>query len=56
MSRGLGDVYKRQGELPTLVMLVGATLVISAGVLVIWREHHLGLERRKARSVTDPKA
>ena len=44
------------GELPTLIMLVGATLVISAGVLVIWREHHLGLERRKARSVTDPKA
>ncbi|MEP2029808.1 MAG: DMT family transporter [Paracoccaceae bacterium] len=44
------------GELPTLVMLAGAALVIAAGVLVIWREHQLGLERGKARSVTDPKA
>ena len=44
------------GELPTFVMLVGATLVIGAGVLVIWREHQLGLERGKARSVSDPKA
>ncbi len=44
------------GELPTVVMLAGASLVIGAGVLVIWREHQLGLERGKARSVTDPKA
>ena len=44
------------GELPTFVMLVGATLVIGAGVLVIWREHQLGLERGKVRSVSDPKA
>ena len=44
------------GELPTLVMLAGATLVIAAGTLVIWRERQLGLERAKARSVTDPKA
>lgn len=43
-------------ELPTFVMLVGAALVIGAGALVIWREHQLGLERGKARSVTDPKA
>lgn len=44
------------GELPTLIMLSGATLVIAGGVLVIWRERQLGLERDKARSVTDPKA
>ena len=43
-------------ELPTLVMLVGATLVIAGNVVVILREHQLGLERGKARSVTDPKA
>lgn len=43
-------------ELPTLVMLFGATLVILAGGLVIWRERQLGMERGKARSVTDPKA
>ncbi len=43
-------------ELPTLVMLGGAALVIAGNVLVILREHQLGLERGKARSVTDPKA
>jgi drug/metabolite transporter (DMT)-like permease len=44
------------GELPTLVMLAGATLVVAGNILVIWREHQLGLERAKARSVTDPKS
>ncbi|AYE84821.1 hypothetical protein A3753_08735 [Sulfitobacter sp. HI0082] len=43
-------------ELPTMMMLAGAALVISAGALVIWRERQLGMERGKARSVTDPKA
>ena len=44
------------GELPTLVMLAGASLVILAGALVILRERQLGVERGKVRSVTDPKA
>lgn len=43
------------GELPTRVMLIGAALVIAGNILVIWREHHLGLERGKARSLSDPK-
>lgn len=42
-------------ELPTQVMLIGAGLVIAGGALIIWRERQLGLENRKARSVTDPK-
>lgn len=42
-------------ELPTLVMLAGAALVIVANVVVIWREHRLGLERGKARRLMDPK-
>jgi len=42
-------------EWPTLVMLAGAMLVIAGNVVVIWRERQLGLERGKARSVTDPK-
>lgn len=37
-------------EVPTLVMLGGASLVILAGVIIIWRERQLGLERGKARS------
>lgn len=43
------------GEVPTLVMLLGALLVMAGGGLIIWRERQLGLERRRARSVTDPK-
>ncbi|UWR02810.1 DMT family transporter [Ruegeria conchae] len=43
-------------ELPTLVMLGGAALVIAGNVVVILRERQLGLDRTKARSVTDPKA
>jgi len=42
-------------ELPTLAILIGAALVIAGNVVVIWREHQLGLERGKARAVTDPK-
>jgi len=42
------------GEVPTLVMLAGATLVIAAGVMIVWREHQLGLERGKARSKMSP--
>ena len=39
-----------------LVVLAGAALVIAGNVLVVWREHQLGLERARARAVTDPKA
>lgn len=36
-------------EVPTLRTLGGASLVIFAGVLIIFREHRLGIERDKAR-------
>lgn len=36
-------------------MVVGAGLVVAGGALIIWRERQLGLERGKARQVTDPK-
>ncbi|UWQ91548.1 DMT family transporter [Aliisedimentitalea scapharcae] len=42
-------------ELPTWVMLAGATLVIAGNILVIWRESRLGLDRRRTRAATDPK-
>ena len=35
------------GELPTVTVLVGSMIVISAGILIIWREHQLGLERSR---------
>ncbi len=36
-------------EVPTLTMLAGAVLIIAAGILIIWRERKLGLERAKSR-------
>ncbi|MEJ1990499.1 MAG: DMT family transporter [Maritimibacter sp.] len=37
------------GEIPTLMTLAGAALIVAAGILIIWREGKLGLERSKAR-------
>tara|TARA_R110002124_G_scaffold146126_6_gene311377 strand:- start:249 stop:1184 length:936 start_codon:yes stop_codon:yes gene_type:complete len=48
--------YVLFGELPTVMMLAGAALVICAGALVIWRERQLGMERGKVRAVSDPKS
>lgn len=41
-------------EVPTLIMLGGAALVIAAGVLIIWRERQLGLERARQRKAMTP--
>ncbi|PIE14180.1 MAG: EamA family transporter [Rhodobacterales bacterium] len=41
-------------EVPTVRMLAGAAIVIAAGVLIIWREHALGLERGRARKGMTP--
>ncbi len=42
-------------ELPTVIMLAGAALVICGNVVVIWRESRLGLVRGKARPMIDMK-
>ncbi|SFS19511.1 DMT family transporter [Yoonia litorea] len=39
-------------EVPTGTMLVGAGIVIAAGVLIIWRERQLGLQRAQQRKAT----
>ena len=41
-------------ELPTLTMLAGAALVVTAGLLIIWRERRLGLERARQRKAMTP--
>lgn len=41
-------------EIPTWTMLGGATLVVAAGLFIIWREHRLGLERARARRAITP--
>ena len=35
------------GELPTVTVLFGSFVVISAGILIIWREHQLGIDGNK---------
>lgn len=41
-------------EAATPVMLAGASLVILAGILIIWRERQLGLERNRQRKAMTP--
>jgi len=42
------------GEVPTPVVLAGASLIIVAGVFIIWRERQLGLKRGRARRGMTP--
>ncbi|MEM9433343.1 MAG: DMT family transporter [Pseudomonadota bacterium] len=41
-------------EVPTGMMIVGVVLIIAAGVLIIWRERQLGLQRAQGRKVMTP--
>jgi drug/metabolite transporter (DMT)-like permease len=41
-------------EVPTGPILLGASLVIAGGVLIIWRERQLGLDRTKTKRSTLP--
>ena len=43
------------GERPTLTVLGGAALIISAGIIIIWRERQLGFERRRQRESSQQK-
>lgn len=54
MLLALGIGFFLFGEVPTGIMLGGTTLVVAAGVLIIWRERQLGLERAKGRKVMTP--
>lgn len=46
--------YAVFSEIPSASTLAGSAIVIAAGVLIIWREHQLGLERRKQRKAMTP--
>lgn len=43
------------GEWPQQNVIVGAGVVIAAGLFVIWREHRLGIERKRARQAQPSK-
>lgn len=42
------------GEVATLNTLAGAAIVIAAGIVIIWREHSLGLKREAQRKASTP--
>ncbi len=56
MIFALGIGYFIFSEVPTLPTLGGAALVITAGVLIIWRERKLGIERANQRKAMSPGA
>jgi drug/metabolite transporter (DMT)-like permease len=41
-------------DVPTIEMLVGGIIVVGAGVFIVWREHRLGLDRKKASESSTP--
>jgi drug/metabolite transporter (DMT)-like permease len=42
------------GDVPTLAMILGATIIVASSIAVILREHYLGLDRVKAREANTP--
>ncbi len=54
MLLALGVGYVIFDEVPTSLVLGGATLVVIAGILIIWRERQLGLERDRQRRAMTP--
>lgn len=47
--------YVLFAEAPTLNMVLGAGLVVAGGIIIIWRERQLGMDRTKSRAATAPK-
>lgn len=54
MIFALGIGYFVFAEVPTFTMLIGASVVVFAGCLIIWRERQLGIERAKQRKAMTP--
>lgn len=42
------------GDVPTSTMLIGTSIVVAAGISIIFREHRLGLQRKAAKKVSPP--
>jgi drug/metabolite transporter (DMT)-like permease len=41
-------------EVPAMIVLAGAGIVIGSGLFVIWREHQLGLDRKRRPTSAEP--
>jgi len=46
--------YVLFGELPDAFIVIGAAVVVGAGLFVIWRERQLGLERAREKAAGSP--
>lgn len=46
--------YVAFNEVPTGPILLGSALVISGGILIIWREHQLGVDRSRSKPNQSP--
>jgi len=54
MLMALAVGYFLFDEVPTLVMIGGSLIIIGSGVMIIWRERRLGIERKQTKSVGPP--
>jgi drug/metabolite transporter (DMT)-like permease len=54
MLLALGVGYFAFNEIPTSRMLLGALVVVAAGLVIIYRESQLGLKRGQARKHITP--
>lgn len=52
LSIAVGYVFFK--DVPTWPMLIGGLVVVGSGLFIIYREHQLGLERRKAGEASTP--
>ena len=52
LSVAIGYVFFQ--DVPTIEMLVGGVIVVGAGIFIVWREHRLGLDRKKAAESSTP--
>jgi drug/metabolite transporter (DMT)-like permease len=46
--------YAMFGEVPTLTIIAGSTIIAAAGLFVIWREHQLALARKREAAGVPP--
>ncbi|MBO6603303.1 MULTISPECIES: DMT family transporter [Paracoccaceae] len=54
MLLALGVGYLIFDEVPTWPMMGGAAIIVLAGILIIWRERQLGMERARQRKAMTP--
>lgn len=54
MILGIAAGYFIFGDVPTIHMLVGGSIVVGAGLFIIWREHRLGLQRAAIKRAIPP--